>query len=97
MANNNTAVRPLVGVLGGSTSDFPILEKAVAMLNRARDSQRIAGGIRPSNSRSPLCLCGTGIGARYSGHYRRSGRRSPSARNGGGKDLLARNRGSNSY
>ena len=34
MANNNTAVRPLVGVLGGSTSDFPILEKAVAMLNQ---------------------------------------------------------------
>ena len=34
MANNNTAVRPLVGVRVGSTSDFPILEKAVAMLNQ---------------------------------------------------------------
>lgn len=30
---NNTVVRALVGVLGGSKSDFPILEKAVAMLN----------------------------------------------------------------
>lgn len=33
MANNKPAIRPLVGVLGGSKSDFPILEKAVAMLN----------------------------------------------------------------
>ena len=33
MVNNNTGIRPLVGVLGGSKSDFPILEKAVAMLN----------------------------------------------------------------
>ena len=29
----DTAVRALVGVLGGSKSDFPILEKAVATLN----------------------------------------------------------------
>jgi 5-(carboxyamino)imidazole ribonucleotide mutase len=34
MANKNTAGQPLVGVLGGSASDFPILEKAVAMLNQ---------------------------------------------------------------
>ena len=33
MAIKQTVTRPLVGVLGGSTSDFPILEKAVAMLN----------------------------------------------------------------
>lgn len=33
MAINNAVVRTLVGVLGGSTSDFPILEKAVTMLN----------------------------------------------------------------
>ena len=33
MAINNTVVRALVGVLGGSTSDFPILEKAVAILD----------------------------------------------------------------
>lgn len=33
MAKHNTAGRASVGVLGGSTSDFPILEKAVAMLN----------------------------------------------------------------
>lgn len=33
MAKNNSVVRALVGVLGGSKSDFPILEKAVAMLN----------------------------------------------------------------
>ena len=33
MAINHTVVRALVGVLGGSKSDFPILEKAVAMLN----------------------------------------------------------------
>lgn len=36
MANKQVAMRPLVGVLGGSTSDFPILEKAVAMLNGLR-------------------------------------------------------------
>jgi 5-(carboxyamino)imidazole ribonucleotide mutase len=33
MAKNNTVVRALVGVLGGSKSDFPILEKAIVMLN----------------------------------------------------------------
>jgi 5-(carboxyamino)imidazole ribonucleotide mutase len=33
MVENNIVVRALVGVLGGSKSDFPILEKAVAMLN----------------------------------------------------------------
>ncbi len=33
MSKNNTVVRASVGVLGGSKSDFPILEKAVAMLN----------------------------------------------------------------
>ena len=33
MSKNSTAVRASVGVLGGSKSDFPILEKAVAMLN----------------------------------------------------------------
>ena len=33
MSRSSTVVRALVGVLGGSTSDFPILEKAVAMLN----------------------------------------------------------------
>lgn len=33
MAISNTVVRASVGVLGGSKSDFPILEKAVAMLN----------------------------------------------------------------
>lgn len=33
MSDNNTVVRASVGVLGGSTSDFPVLEKAVAMLN----------------------------------------------------------------
>ena len=33
MAIDNAVVRTLVGVLGGSTSDFPILEKAVTMLN----------------------------------------------------------------
>ena len=32
MPKNKKAGRALVGVLGGSTSDFPILEKAVAML-----------------------------------------------------------------
>ena len=33
MPKKTKASRALVGVLGGSTSDFPILEKAVAMLN----------------------------------------------------------------
>ena len=33
MSKSRNAVRAAVGVLGGSTSDFPILEKAVAMLN----------------------------------------------------------------
>lgn len=33
MSKSRNAVRASVGVLGGSTSDFPILEKAVAMLN----------------------------------------------------------------
>lgn len=33
MAIKQKVVRPLVGVLGGSTSDFPILEKAVALLD----------------------------------------------------------------
>ena len=33
MAIKQRAGRPLVGVLGGSKSDFPILEKAVSMLN----------------------------------------------------------------
>jgi 5-(carboxyamino)imidazole ribonucleotide mutase len=33
MAISSTVVRASVGVLGGSKSDFPILEKAVAMLN----------------------------------------------------------------
>jgi len=33
MAISDTVVRASVGVLGGSKSDFPILEKAVAMLN----------------------------------------------------------------
>ena len=33
MPKKKRADRALVGVLGGSTSDFPILEKAVAMLN----------------------------------------------------------------
>ena len=33
MSKNSTVVRASVGVLGGSKSDFPILEKAVAMLN----------------------------------------------------------------
>lgn len=33
MAMNNTVVRAVVGVLGGSKSDFPILEKAVLMLD----------------------------------------------------------------
>ncbi len=33
MSKHNRTVRTAVGVLGGSTSDFPILEKAVAMLN----------------------------------------------------------------
>ena len=32
MSKNNTVVRACVGVLGGSKSDFPILEKAAAML-----------------------------------------------------------------
>ncbi len=30
--NGKGRIRPLVGVLGGSKSDFPILEKAVAVL-----------------------------------------------------------------
>lgn len=33
MPKQKSAERATVGVLGGSTSDFPILEKAVAMLN----------------------------------------------------------------
>lgn len=33
MAHNNRSRRPLVGVVGGSKSDFPILEKAVALLD----------------------------------------------------------------
>ncbi|WHZ24255.1 MAG: N5-carboxyaminoimidazole ribonucleotide mutase [Nitrospira sp.] len=33
MSTSNAVVRVSVGVLGGSKSDFPILEKAVAMLN----------------------------------------------------------------
>jgi 5-(carboxyamino)imidazole ribonucleotide mutase len=33
MAYNNRSRRPLVGVVGGSKSDFPILEKAVALLD----------------------------------------------------------------
>ena len=33
MPKNKHTDRALVGVLGGSTSDFPILEKAVALLN----------------------------------------------------------------
>ena len=33
MPKNKRADRALVGVVGGSTSDFPILEKAVALLN----------------------------------------------------------------
>ena len=33
MSISGIMVRPFVGVLGGSKSDFPILEKAVAMLN----------------------------------------------------------------
>ena len=33
MAIKQVMMRPIVGVLGGSKSDFPILEKAVAMLN----------------------------------------------------------------
>jgi 5-(carboxyamino)imidazole ribonucleotide mutase len=33
MAHDNRVRRPLVGVVGGSKSDFPILEKAVALLD----------------------------------------------------------------
>ncbi|HJR76650.1 MAG TPA: AIR carboxylase family protein, partial [Nitrospiraceae bacterium] len=33
MGSNNRSRRPLVGVVGGSKSDFPILEKAAALLD----------------------------------------------------------------
>jgi len=36
MANSSRSDRPLVGVVGGSKSDFPILEKAVALLDELK-------------------------------------------------------------
>ena len=33
MTNHNQDVSPIVGVLGGSTSDFPILKKSIQLLN----------------------------------------------------------------
>jgi 5-(carboxyamino)imidazole ribonucleotide mutase len=36
MAHRNRSRRPLVGVVGGSKSDFPVLEKAVALLDELR-------------------------------------------------------------
>jgi hypothetical protein len=92
-----TAVRASVGVLGGSKSDFPILEKAVAMLNELGIPNELLVVSAHRTPRSSLRLRGTGDRPGHPGHYCGRRRCRPSSRNVGGEDFLAGDRGSHPH
>ena len=59
--------RPLVGVVGGSRSDFPVLEQAIALLDVLERPERAAGRVRASQPGPPVPLRRDGAGAGASG------------------------------
>ena len=71
---------PRVGVVGGSRSDFPVLEAAVDGPRRARRSVGAAGRVRPPDPGPPVPLRRDGRGAGHPGDHRGSRRGGPPAR-----------------
>ena len=77
---------PVVGVVGGSRSDFPVLEDAVDGPRRARGAGGAAGRLRPSDAGPPLPLRRGGRRPRDPGDHRGGGWGGPPAGHARGED-----------
>ena len=89
-AGGSARPAPVVGIVGGSRSDFPVLEKAKALLDELGRGLRAAGRLGPPDARPPVPLRGDGGGAGDPGDRGRCRRRRTPAGDARREDAAAR-------
>ena len=85
----NAAMKPLVGIIMGSTSDWETLQARRRNARAPRRAVRGARGLRASHARPAVRVRRHRARSRARGHHRRRRRRRSPARHDGGEDLAA--------